>query len=264
MKIKKIGITRRRKQQFNKKYRGGNKKNLAIILYGRINSYEYSVDYFNSVYKNPNFNCKVFCSLNLNEKNDYIENFCKLYNVGSEQINIEHTLLSKEFTDLNSNGCSRGIYPCYNTYSLLYHENKAFELLEKYSKNNNVNYDIVLVFRVDVHPSDPNIKVFPIENNIKPNTLYIPRITNKNTTVNSTKHTSNCYADGITTFNTYGDFNTMKKYCNAIKHITKINHVEIMLLNYLKTLNLNIVRFVHEITKNPERIDPKYNIGKKN
>lgn len=261
MKIKKIRITRKQKQQIHNKYKGGNKKNLAIILYGRINSYEYSIEYFNSLYKNPNFNCKVFCSLNLKNTNEYIEKFCDLYDIGNEQINIEHTVLPNEYIDLNPDGCSKRIFPCYNTYSLFYHQNKGFGLLEKYSKNNNIKYDIVLVFRVDVNPSDQNTKVFPIKNIIKPNTLYVPRISNRNTSINIRKNTSNCYTNGITTFNTYGDFNTMKKYCNLINNIRKIDHPEIMLLNYLNTLNLNFERFVHEITKNPQRNNPSYNIA---
>lgn len=247
-------------KNFTRKKRGGNKKNLAIILYGRINSYEHSIDYFNSLYKNPKFNCKVFVSLNLKRKTQYIENFCNLFDIGSEQINIEDTVLPSDFTDLNANGCSEGHFPCYSIYSSHYHQHKAFELLETYSINNNIKYDIVVVFRVDVHPSDPNIKVFPIKSDIKPNTLYIPRVSNKNNRVTHGKNTSNFYINGITTFNTYGDFNTMKKYCNLINHITKIDHPEIMILNYLKRINVKIERFVHELTKNPQRGDPKYNI----
>jgi len=257
MKVVKNIVKKKRRQ--TRRYRGGNKKNLAIILYGRINSYEYSIDYFNSLYKNPNFNCKIFCSLNLKKKTPYIEKLCELFDIGDEQINIEPTIVPKKFTDLNADACNTFTIPCYSIYSSHYHQNKAFKLIEAYSKNHNIKYDIVIVFRIDTHPSNDESKIFPIENNIEPNTVYIPRINNKNTSINETKNISDCYNNGISTFHTYGDFDTMKKYCNLINNITRIDPPEIVVLDYLKKNNINIKRFVHEITKNPQRGNSKYN-----
>ena len=249
----------KQKRHQTRKYRGGNKKNLAILLYGRINSYEHSLEYFNSLYKNPNFNCRVFCSLNLKKKTPYIEEFCKLLDISDEQLNIESTVVPKEFTDMNKNACSTNKFPCNSIYSSHYHQNKAFKLIEAYSKKHNIKYDIVIAFRIDTHPSNNESKIFPIENNIEPNTLYIPRISNKNTSIDETKNISDCYNNGISTFHTYGDFDTMRKYCDLINHISRIDAPEIVVLDYLKKINVKIKRFVHEITKNPQRTNSKYN-----
>ena len=248
-------------------YRGGGKKNVALILYGRVNSYEHSLEYLNSIYRNPNFNCKVFCSLNLPKTNKYIQDFCKTFEVADEQLNIESIKIPQSYVDMNENFC--GNTPvgdkappnkfdgCYSTYSMYYNQNRAFNLVETYMSKYNMNFDVVIVFRADMNPSNNNPKVFPVNDIIKANTVYIPRIDGERT-INSSKNTSNCYSHGITTLAAYGNFDTMKKYCSLIKNLTMVDAPEKMLLSHLKEMKLDIERFVHEITNNPQRKDPKY------
>ena len=250
-------------------YRGGGEKNVALILCGRVNSYEHSLEYLNSIFKNPNFNCKVFCSLNLPTTNQYIQDFCKTFEVGDEQFNIERIQIPQSYVNMNEEFCYQtpvGDKPppaayngCYSTYSLYYNQNRAFNLVERYVNKYNMNFDVVILFRADINPSSNNPKVFPVNDIIKPNTVYIPRI-NSERTINSSKNTSNCFSHGITTLAAYGNFDTMKKYCSLINNITMVDSAEKMLLNHLKNMKINIERFVHEMTTNPERKDPKYSV----
>jgi hypothetical protein len=261
---KKKRVNSRRRIKRKNIYKGGNKKKLGIIISGRITSYEHSISYINSIFNNPKYECKMFCSLNIESTNPYIDKFCNIFGVTAEQLNIERINIPQSFVDMNKEKCKDtpvGDSPpptqfdgCYSIYSMFYNQNKAFKLLEKYKEKHSYNFDIVLVFRADINPSNKeNPPVFPIYDYIFPNTVYIPRISNTDTKIDAKKDSSNCYTNGISTISAYGDFNTMKKYCSLIENITSLDHVEIMLLNHLNNMNLKISRFIHEITNNPER-----------
>jgi len=253
-----------RKQGKYHKIRGGNKKNLALILYGRIASYEHSLDYLDSIFKHPNFNCKVFLSLNSTKSSPYIEDFRKRFEVTDEQFNVEPTIIPQSYIDLRNKGkpcaITEGLVNnpappketmnpndgCYSAYSVIYHQNRAFNLLKKYRDKHAINFDIVLVFRADMKSSSK--EPFPI-NDVEENTIYVPEGTND---------VKDYYPDGITTLAAYGNYNTMEKYCNVINNIVMGVEVERMLLSSLKSMNINIKRFPHELVLNPERRDPKY------
>jgi hypothetical protein len=263
---KKRGSIRQRikRRKSNSLQGGDGKKKLGIIISGRIISYEHSMDYLSSIFNNPNYECIMFCSLNIKSTNSYIDKFCNAFGIGDDQLNIEQTQVPQSFVDMNTEKCKDtpiGNSPpptkfdgCYSSYSMFYHQNKAFNLLEQFKNKNTYNFDTVLVFRADINPSDRAIRpIFPILTDIDSNTVYIPRINNQNTSIDQTKNSSNCYVNGISTISAYGDFDTMKKYCSLIENIQAVDHVEIMLLQHLINMNLNIVRFIHETTNNPER-----------
>lgn len=240
-------------------YKGGNKKNVALIFHGRVNSYEFSMEYLNSIFRNPKFNCKAFVSLNLEKTNDYIKEFCNIFEIGTEQLNIEATVLPQSYIDMNKELCGEGA--CYFSYSMFYHQNKAFDLLEQYKNKHNINFDIVIVLRADLNRSNNAPNIFLINDNIKTNTVYIPHKNDLDKPINSKVNTSsNYYSDGITTLLAYGDFDTMKKYCSLIKNLTSVTHAEIMLLNHIKNMNIHIERYTDELRVNPSRRNSKYAI----
>jgi hypothetical protein len=257
----------RRNRQKNTVLKGGNKPHLGIIIHGRISSYEKSIDYVNSVFNNPKYETKVFCSLNNPSKDAYIDTFLKRFNIDSEQVNIESTPDAQWFIDANPEFCkdarryeglvetSAMFNRCKTMHSMFYHQNKAFKLLETYKEKHKYPFDIILVFRTDVHPSNTSLPpMYPIVEGIRPNTVYIPGIDISNTKINSTKDSSNSHANGINTISAYGDFDSMKKYCNLIQSLSQPDHAEIILLKHIKNMNLEIQRFTHEVTKNKERV----------
>jgi len=205
--------------------------------------------------------------LNLPKTNEYIQEFCKIFEVSDEQINIEPVKIPQSYVDMNKDFCLRTpvgdkappteFDPCYSTYSMYYNQNKAFDLVETYMNKHSMNFDIAIVFRADLNPANNNSKVFPVNDIIKPNTVYIPRIDGEST-IDLLKVTSNWYPDGITTIAAYGNFDTMKKYCSLIKNTKIVDAAEKMLLTHLKNMKLDIERFVHEILSNPQRKDAKY------
>jgi hypothetical protein len=248
--------------------KGGGKKRVALLFWGRISSYEHSLEYIKSIYNNPDFTCVVFCSLNMSKKNKYVNGFCKEFDIKDEQINIEPTRVPESYgkNPKNKELCHGGERIasirdgiCYNTYSLFYHQNKAFNLMEAYSDNHSMNFDIVVVFRADMNAeNEPN--VFPITRRIEANTVYIPKksygMNDIGDNGRAIKHASNYYDNGITTLAAYGDFESMKKYCSLVeKNIDVFDNPEIMLLDHLKDMELDIRRFTHDIRLNPERFD---------
>jgi len=267
-KIKSNRYTRRMVRRTRRNMKGGGKKRVALLFWGRISSYEHSLEYIKSIYNNPDFTCVVFCSLNMSKKNKYVNGFCKEFDIKDEQINIEPTRVPESYgkNPKNKELCHGGERIasirdgiCYNTYSLFYHQNKAFNLMEAYSDNHSMNFDIVVVFRADMNAeNEPN--VFPITRRIEANTVYIPKksygMNDIGDNGRAIKHASNYYDNGITTLAAYGDFESMKKYCSLVeKNIDVFDNPEIMLLDHLKDMELDIRRFTHDIRLNPERFD---------
>jgi len=241
----------------NNKQSGGKKKNLALIFYGRVNAYEHSLDHLNTIFHNPKFNCKVFCSLNLKKSNEYIEGFRKQFDIGDEQIHIEKTEVPEWYTNLSPEFCKNTptdapvseVIPCYSSYSTIYHMYQSFRLVEKYRQKHDIDFDIVFVYRTDLLPVE---KEYPI-GEVEDNTIYIPKDDKKNG--------SNFYPDGITSLAAYGNYSVMKKFCSLVKNVKSVNHIEIMLLEYLKRMKIKIERFVYHTIVNPERKNPKYDLS---
>lgn len=260
--------TKKHRHGSRSKTRRANLQEVAILFYGRVSSYEHSLEYINSIYKNPRFKCVVFCSLNLKEKSPYIAKFCKEFDIADEQINIEPTELPALYTEdkTSKTYCDREHTNCYNVYSMFYHQGKAFKLMETYEKRHKMDFDTVVVLRADMNAKKkPN--AFPILNTIRPNTIYIPKAS-KSTYINSNglssnglakEHASNYYKSGITTLAAYGDTKAMKKYTSLIQHLNSaLGDPETMLFKHLKDMGLSIKRFTHSINLNPERNNSKY------
>jgi hypothetical protein len=253
----------RRQSRYRKRGGGADKLKVAILFYGRISSYEHSLEYINSIYKNPRFTAVVFCSLNLKNMSPYIKNFCKEFNVTDEQINIEPTQLPESYMEdpHNKTVCTPSYTNCFNNYSTYYHQNKAFKLMEEYQKRHNMLFDIVIIFRADMNSKNaPN--VFPIAETIAPNTIYIAKpigVMKLDCQEAYKNQGNNFYSNGLSTLSAYGNNEAMKKYTSLIEHKdTHQDHPEIMLFKHVNRMGLAVQRFDHDIVLNPGRKNSHY------
>jgi hypothetical protein len=161
---------------------------IAIIFSGRIKGYanvlpklQKLIDMYNPV---------IFCSVNESVFTDEIEQFSKDLEVPKSQINVELTLLPSWSEKCNL------MNPVLNVYSMFYHQNKAFTLVEEYQKRKKMAFDCILYYRADMNSTDTLELKMPLNN-----TVYLPN------------------DRGYGGFNdrmAYGDFHTMKIYCSLI------------------------------------------------
>jgi len=198
---------------------------VAILFAGRITGYEKVIHRIKDMVKM--YNMKAYCSLNEPENSEYIDKFRMDLGIESKNMNIEETVYP---SNLDSYNWMRGT-KYNNVYSMFYHENKAFSLLERDAKINNIHYDCILYYRADMKAYDKLILQRPREN-----TVYIP---------------SDKDYHGINDRMAYGDFTTMKKYCSLINsfddlcsNLTNINPEKVLKL-YLDKSQLSIIRFIY-------------------
>ena len=198
---------------------------VAVLFAGRVKGYEKGLSKLLGF--KTRYTPTYYCSLNEPEYTDEIDKFCKLFDISPERIHIEST---------PDPGFFHGIR-CYTSkspkqaYSMFFHENKAFSLIEKDVIQNNIHYDCVLYCRADIISRDTLELVIPV-----PNTIYVP--------------------DGEDFFGVndrlaYGDYNTMKKYCSVIHDLTSAQSMngtnpEGILKRHLEKQLLDFVRFRYD------------------
>ena len=219
-------------------------KSVAMFFVGRIKHYtdvEANLMKIKAKY-NPTF----FCSLNKKVKSDYIKTFCDKFGIQDSQINLETTVIPDWVKTLPKEGETS--YD--NTYSMFYHMNKAFQLIEAYQTKNKMKFDCVLLYRADMGSSDVLQLELPLEN-----TIYIPL-----------DHDYRGLNDQLA----YGSFNTMKKTCECVKNIQKICKEQGVLYNpeaiykkHIMNEGLNISRFKYVYSLLDSRNQPlaAYNIS---
>lgn len=191
---------------------------IAIFFSGRVKGYEHTFSHLTSII--DTYNPIFFTSLNQESEDDYIKTFCEKFNIKTNQINYEKTILPDCFNDVNSGS------HVLNTYSMFYHNYKAFCLIEQYQTIHNIKFDVIVKYRAEIQSSD--ILKF---NEIEDNKLYVPR--------------GNDYG-GINDQIAYGNFDIMKQYCelgngNVEKlHLEKKTryHPETLLHHHLKPLTI--------------------------
>jgi len=211
---------------------------VAILFAGRIKAYQHVLPKLLEI-KNT-YKPVIFCSLNKESNTpEDIKSFCAEFNIPEEQSNIEQTVLPPWL-----NSCrpmTHHIRPT-GVYSMFYHENKAFHLIEKYQEKNSMKFDCVLYYRADMDSKDKLIMSMP-ENN----TIYIP-----NTSIGE----YGGYNDRMA----YGSYESMKVYCNLIHSLEGIyckNHAlydpESILKEYLKNTGMKITKIAYNTDLQPLR-----------
>jgi hypothetical protein len=198
---------------------------IAVLIYGRLNKCrehfdnimdtigrEHQIDFFASSDNSPQ-----------SQLNDLIE----LYKP------ISYTNDPVQYTcDL---GKYEGKKPETNIHNMTCHfinKQRVFSLLEKHIEKENIHYDAIISFRVDILCYNK----FPIDRGIRENTIYIPLEWD--------------WADGINDLFAYGNFDVMKKYNNLFLYVTDllerkitIPHPENLNRANLELHKINIQRF---------------------
>lgn len=235
---------RRVKRSLTRRHRGGAPKNVALLFAGRIKAYEHN-EKLKAI--KDKFNATVFCSINKKNKSDYIKKFCETFDITDERLNLEHTVAPDWMKGYKKT--PETLYD--HTYSQYYNRFKAFELLEKYQKHHNMKFDCIIFMRVDMDSSlSPELEI----GDIKPNTLYVPE------TIYDWS--------GLNDQMAYGDFDTMKIYCDVVHNIKKMCeeqdltfHAESMLKKHIENSGLHLERFRHFYRLHDKRkeYNPDYN-----
>jgi len=228
-------FTRKRRMHSRKsvkRLRGGQQPmQVAVLFAGRITAYEHVLAKMIDI-KNK-YSPTYYCSLNKPAKDEEVERFSKDLGISPENINTESTPLPdflnviKDYTNNPHNG-----------YSMFYHQNKAFSLIEKDVIHNKRHLDCVLYMRSDIDSPDTLHLEMP-----KPNTIYIPE---------------GFDYSGYNDRTAYGNFDAMKKYCSLITTLTSPESMngtnpEAILKRYLESQKLEIVRFKYKTCLRKER-----------
>jgi len=233
-KINKISINKKKnkKRKTNKKqiHKGSGIPTIAIFYSGRIKGFQHKKN--SHIKQNKLYKPIIFLSLNQKEEDDISKEFRNTFNIPDDRVNYEETKTPKEifnFTKRNETSYE-------NCYSQFYHNKKCLELIEKYQKDNNMIFDVIIKQRCDIDTND----IIPI-GIPEDNTIYIPE---------GEDHL------GINDRVAYGNYNSMKKYCDTVNNIIDmcknqdiIYNPEIILKKQLENNKLNLIRFKYETNK---------------
>ena len=122
---------------------------------------------------------------------------------------------------------------------------EGFEQIKEFVKNHFI-YDVIIYFRIDILSED----IFSIPTIIENNTIYIP--------------IGYDFEGGLNDQLAYGDYNSMKIYCNLYNFVESYNthgipyHPEILLKYHLNCHVVRIERFNYNYTLNKKRQDYDY------
>lgn len=208
------------------------KLKIAIYYSGRVEHKKYNENKEKILKYSDKYDVVHFCSLNeRGNSEEFIKNFREDFDIGNDQYYIENTIVPDNIK--NSNVRKSGNLD--NMYSMFYHNYKCIELIEKYQKKFNINFDVIIKYRADIK-SNYDLE---IENNIPliENTVYIPE-----------KFDWGGVNDQIA----YGNYASMKKYSECylkfleISKIVKRFHPESILKAYLSDINIKIYRIKYE------------------
>jgi len=241
-----------------RKIRGGQQPpKVAILFVGRIKGYEAVKDSLKAI--KDKYNATSFCSLNKVTKSNYIKGFCDLMDISDDRLNLEKTPKYPEYlNNVTMANTVKGKWgdgvALESVYSFFYQMQKSFKLLEDYQTKNNMMFDIVLYYRADIETKADLTFKLPI----KDMTVYIP-----------VNEPSCDWEGGLCAELTYGNYKSMKYYCNMIDSIKRMTteqnvklHVETIIKKHLENGKINVERFpyVHTITPLRHQPNPDANI----
>jgi hypothetical protein len=199
--------------------------NVAVFFSGRIKDYELEVEHLKKL--KIKYNATFFVSLNESSELIYMKNFFTEFQIGSDQKNIEPTPPPSNLLLLYCPNHPPSNYS--NVYSMYYHNNKCYDLINNYQIKNSFMFDVIVKYRSDIHSNNTIDFIKP-----KPNTIYIPE---------------GYDYEGTNDQIGYGDNQSMNLYCSIVKILSKICmknikfHPESLLNGGLKLLGLKVERF---------------------
>jgi hypothetical protein len=234
------------------------KMRVAVFFSGRITAYEHSSAALENLCKR--YNCTLFCSLNKSASNPYLNNFFSKYNIDPSRINFEKTVYPEWLFKLKKHPWSK--YD--NLYSSLYHNKRAFDLIEDYVNLHKFKFDAVVFFRSDIYTYDPLILLKPAKN-----TVYVPEGFNGGHPpgfLEQLKMSPEEY--GINSTLGYGSYNSMKIYCGIVDRLHEICinnsvdfHHERLIKRGLELAGVNIHLFKYKYELHPKRHNSHYNLS---
>jgi hypothetical protein len=202
------------------------KLKVAVFFSGRILNYELELNHLIKLQKK--YDATFFVSVNESSELEYMKRFFKEFSIGDDQKNINITpssdILSVCAQAENTNPS--------NIFSMYYHNYKCYNLINNYQTKNNILFDIIVKYRVDINSND----IIDL-NKPETNAVYIPEEFDWG---------------GINDQIAYGDNNSMKLYCSIYEILDKICmknikfHPESILKGGLLLLNLKIMRFIYK------------------
>lgn len=219
--------------------RASQKPKVAVFFSGRVAAYEYSQ--FSLLELQRKYNATFFCSLNREAPSPYVQHFCDIFSIMSDQVSYEKAVNPEWFTPYLETPRIA------NLYATLYHNKRAFNLIESYMEKYNMRFDIVLFYRADLLVLTHLLELKPPQ----PNAVYIPVDIGL----------KNVEPPGINGYIAYGDVKSMKLYTSAIDHLEKYRadmggrlYHEGVLLHHLKTLNLRMIEMPYMVSPNDREL----------
>jgi hypothetical protein len=190
---------------------------IAILYSGRILNYDTYYNNLNKYIVKEN-DVDYFLS-HSKELNEDLTGFMELY---KPKIVIDENI-----------DCDTSNTPNYTVMCMFYNRYRLFKAFKKYCQDNSVNYDIIMVYRLDILAiSEIN---FGIMNELNDNVLYVPNIR---------------HSQGINDFIAIGNFVAIEKYCNLFAHYNELLNVsnnsssgELLLAIYLQGMSMKIYLF---------------------
>jgi hypothetical protein len=230
---------------------------VAVILSGRITAYEHHRTLDNLCKK---YKCTFFCSINKSKPNDYLNTFFQKFNIDNSRVIFEKTVYPEWLFKLERHPWTVSYE---NVYSSLYHNKRAFDMLEKYMNDTHENFDVVLRFRPDIVSKKIIHLVKP-----KMGMAYIPDGKNGGQPKGYLEKLGMTPKEyGICDI-AFGDFNTMKVYCTLTDRLhdmcTKQNvifHHERLLKRNLELNNIPIHLIKYDFEFHKRRHNASYNLA---
>jgi hypothetical protein len=260
MGIKRKVVTRKSRRYSHKnlkKLKGGyDAPKVAILFGGRIKGYDTVKDNLKRI--KDKYNPTVFCSLNKVTKSNYIKGFCEFMGISDDRLHLEKTPPHPDFMNqVNIANSLKGKWgdgvALDSLYSYHFQMQKVFKMLEDYQKKNNIHFDIILYYRADIQTTEELIFKTPI----KDMTIYVP------------ENTPSCDWGGLCNYFAYGNFNTMKYYCNindSVEHMCKeqgtLLYPEGLTKKHMENSHITVERFpyIHTLTESRHKPHSNANI----
>ena len=162
---------------------------VAILFPGRIYGWQYCKESLKRLQEK--YNATFFVSLNAESPDESSTEFCKYFGLAPDQIEYKLSNTPEKYIQYDMYRVRD-----YNFYSQWFQVRSAFDLLQKYSKNHNKEFDCIVKYRADIDSNDTLYLELPPQ----PNRLYCQ--------VHHIFQTHDTIA--------YGDFDMMDKYSQLV------------------------------------------------
>jgi hypothetical protein len=237
--------SKKKSRRNSKKMKGGQPLKVAIFFVGRITAYQHCMPKLLEI--KDTYNPVIFCSLNADSNSpEDIKSFLADFAIPEKQSNVEKVVYPEWLDRCYSS--DNGLLNRTAMYSMFYNQNKAFNLIEQYQKDNSMQFDCILYYRADMISTDKLVLNMP-----ESNAIYIP----------SDRGYGGCN-DRVA----YGSYESMKVYCNIINSLESMyckapKNPENTIQEYLKNTGLRIIPFTYNTDLHNLRSDkPPSNIFK--